>query len=94
MESSPDEESGVGEERDDPRRAFGVEKPAGQREAGEVGPHADEQVLESGQAGALWIIAIAPASMSGVLKTAQSKGVPVLINGVPADYGFSGPQKG
>lgn len=52
------------------------------------------QVLESGVAGALWIIAIAPASMSGVLKTAQSKGVPVLINGVPADYGMSGAQPG
>lgn len=53
-----------------------------------------QQVLESGQAGALWIIAIAPASMAGVLKTAQEKGVPVLINGVPADYGMTGEQKG
>ena len=52
------------------------------------------QVLESGRAGALWIIAIAPASMASVLKEAQAKGVPVLINGVPADYGFSGPQAG
>ncbi|WP_062464080.1 sugar ABC transporter substrate-binding protein [Demequina soli] len=51
-------------------------------------------VLESGRAGALWIIAIAPASMTDVLHTAQDKGVPVLINGVPADYGFDGPQPG
>ncbi|WNM25630.1 sugar ABC transporter substrate-binding protein [Demequina capsici] len=51
-------------------------------------------VLESGRAGALWIIAIAPASMSDVLVTAQEKGVPVLINGVPADYGFDGAQAG
>ena len=52
------------------------------------------QVLESGVAGALWIIAIAPASMTEVLKTAQAKGVPVLINGVPEDYGMSGAQPG
>ena len=52
------------------------------------------QVLESGRAGAIWIIAIAPASMASVLKEAQAKGVPVLINGVPEDYGFTGAQKG
>ncbi|WP_062202076.1 sugar ABC transporter substrate-binding protein [Demequina salsinemoris] len=52
------------------------------------------EVLESGRAGALWIIAIAPESMSDVLVTAQEKGVPVLINGVPADYGFDGAQAG
>ncbi|WP_156155822.1 sugar ABC transporter substrate-binding protein [Demequina phytophila] len=52
------------------------------------------EVLESGRAGALWIIAIAPASMTDVLHAAQEKGVPVLINGVPADYGFDGPQAG
>ncbi len=52
------------------------------------------EVLESGRAGALWIIAIAPSSMTDVLHTAQEKGVPVLINGVPADYGFDGAQAG
>ncbi len=52
------------------------------------------QVLESGRAGALWIIALAPPSMTEALHTAQEKGVPVLINGVPADYGFDGPQAG
>ncbi|WP_426592397.1 sugar ABC transporter substrate-binding protein [Cellulomonas sp. McL0617] len=52
------------------------------------------EVLESGRAGAAWIIAIAPKSMADVLKSAQGKGIPVLINGVPADYGFDGPQAG
>lgn len=52
------------------------------------------EVLDSGRAGAAWIIAIAPKSMSDVLKKAQSSGIPVLINGVPADYGFDGPQAG
>jgi ABC-type sugar transport system substrate-binding protein len=52
------------------------------------------EVLDSGRAGALWVIAIAPTSMSDVVKSAQSKGVPLLINGVPADYGFDGPQPG
>lgn len=52
------------------------------------------EVLDSGRAGAAWIIAIAPPSMSDVLRKAQEKGIPVLINGVPADYGFDGPQAG
>jgi len=52
------------------------------------------EVLDSGRAGAAWIIAIAPPSMSDVLRKAQDKGIPVLINGVPADYGFDGAQPG
>ncbi|WP_062311524.1 sugar ABC transporter substrate-binding protein [Demequina rhizosphaerae] len=53
-----------------------------------------KEVIESGRAGAMWIIAVAPESMTEVLTTAQELGVPVLINGVPADYGFDGPQVG
>ncbi len=52
------------------------------------------EVLESGRAGAMWIIAIAPESMTEALATAQEKGVPILINGVPEDYGFDGAQAG
>jgi ABC-type sugar transport system substrate-binding protein len=49
-------------------------------------------VVNSGVAGALWIIAVQPAALSQTLRTAQAKGIPVLTNGVPSDYGFSGQQ--
>jgi ABC-type sugar transport system substrate-binding protein len=52
------------------------------------------EVLSSGRAGAAWVIAAGPQSMADVLKTAQSKGIPILINGRPDEYGFSGPQPG
>jgi ABC-type sugar transport system substrate-binding protein len=52
------------------------------------------EVLGSGRAGAAWVIAVAPASMGPILKTAQSKGIPILVNGRPDEYGFSGPQPG
>jgi ABC-type sugar transport system substrate-binding protein len=52
------------------------------------------EVLSSGRAGAAWVIAAGPQSMNDVLKTAQSKGIPILINGRPDEYGFSGPQPG
>ncbi|HTQ92854.1 MAG TPA: substrate-binding domain-containing protein [Streptosporangiaceae bacterium] len=51
-------------------------------------------VVNTGVAGALWIIAVQPSSMTQTLKTAQSKGIPALTNGVPSDYGFSGLQPG
>src|SRR5689334_10240484 len=46
------------------------------------------EVLSSGRAGAAWVIAAGPQSMNDVLKTAQSKGIPILINGRPDEYGF------
>jgi ABC-type sugar transport system substrate-binding protein len=49
-------------------------------------------VVNSGVAGALWIIAIQPSALSQTLRAAQAKGIPVLTNGVPSDYGFSGLQ--
>lgn len=52
------------------------------------------EVLSSGRAGAGWIIAVTPASMAPIIKTAQSKGIPLLVNGRPDEYGFSGPQPG
>jgi ABC-type sugar transport system substrate-binding protein len=51
-------------------------------------------VLSSGRAGAAWVIAANPQSMAPVLQTAQSKGIPILINGRPDEYGFKGPQPG
>jgi ABC-type sugar transport system substrate-binding protein len=52
------------------------------------------EVLSSGRAGAAWVIAVAPQSMTPIIKTAQSKGIPILVNGRPDEYGFSGPQPG
>jgi ABC-type sugar transport system substrate-binding protein len=52
------------------------------------------EVIGSGRAGAAWIIAVAPKSMTPIIKTAQSKGIPLLVNGRPDEYGFSGPQPG
>jgi ABC-type sugar transport system substrate-binding protein len=51
-------------------------------------------VVASGTAGAVWIIAISPSSLSQVLRDAQKKGIPVVTNGAPADYGFDGLQPG
>jgi ribose transport system substrate-binding protein len=52
------------------------------------------EVIGSGRAGAAWILANAPRSMGDLIRTAQAKGVPLLVNGQPAEYGFSGPQPG
>jgi ribose transport system substrate-binding protein len=52
------------------------------------------EVLSSGRAGAAWVIAVAPKSMGPIIKTAQSRGIPILVNGRPDEYGFAGPQPG
>jgi ABC-type sugar transport system substrate-binding protein len=52
------------------------------------------EVLDSGRAGAAWVIALAPKSMGDTLKAAQAKGIPILVNGKPDEWGFSGPQAG
>ncbi len=52
------------------------------------------EVIASGRAGAVWTIAVAPASLKPIITTAQSKGIPLLVNGRPDEYGFSGPQPG
>lgn len=52
------------------------------------------EVLDSGRAGAAWVIAVAPKSMGDTLKAAQSKGIPILVNGKPDEWGYSGAQPG
>src|SRR4051794_40197864 len=52
------------------------------------------EVISSGRAGAAWVLAVAPKSMGQILKTSQSKGMPILVNGKPGEYGFTGPQPG
>jgi ABC-type sugar transport system substrate-binding protein len=52
------------------------------------------EVLDSGRAGAAWVIAVAPNSMADTLKAAQAKGIPMLVNGKPEEYGYTGAQPG
>jgi len=52
------------------------------------------EVISAGRVGAAWVLANAPKSMGDLLKTAQAKGVPILVNGQPDEYGFTGPQPG
>ena len=51
-------------------------------------------VIDSGRAGAAWVLAVAPKGFGDMLKKAQAKGVPILVNGKPEEYGLSGPQPG
>jgi len=51
-------------------------------------------VISSGVAGALWIIAVNPGALKQTVRSAQAKGIPQLLNGVPADYGFDSLQPG
>jgi ABC-type sugar transport system substrate-binding protein len=51
-------------------------------------------VIESGRVAGAWTIAIQPSSMAALVKVAQSKKVPLILNGVPGDYGLSGAQAG
>ena len=52
------------------------------------------QVINSGKINAGWVLSVKPPAISKVAKLAQAKKVPLVLNGVPADYGFKGPQKG
>lgn len=51
-------------------------------------------VIESGRVGGAWVIAVQPSSLADLVKTAQEKKVPLLLNGTPEDYGLSGLQAG
>jgi len=53
-----------------------------------------KEVIDSGRAGAAWVIAVAPASMGELIKSAQAKGVPILVNGKPSEWGFTDAQAG
>jgi ribose transport system substrate-binding protein len=49
-----------------------------------------QSVIESGRAAGAWAIVIQPSSMQALVKTAQEKKVPLILNGTPQDYGLSG----
>lgn len=50
------------------------------------------QAINAGTINAGWVITAAPGAQISVAKLAQEKKVPLVLNGVPKDYGFSGPQ--
>jgi ABC-type sugar transport system substrate-binding protein len=50
--------------------------------------------INGGTVKGFWSLAASSAALGPVLKEAQAKGVVAVVNGVPADYGFSGLQKG
>jgi ribose transport system substrate-binding protein len=49
-----------------------------------------QAVIESGKAAGAWAISIAPPSMTALVQVALDKGVPLILNGTPEDYGQSG----
>jgi ribose transport system substrate-binding protein len=49
-----------------------------------------QAVIESGKAAGVWSIAIAPPSMTALVQSALDKGVPMILNGTPEDYGQDG----
>lgn len=51
-------------------------------------------VIQTGKASAAWVIAVAPASMGALIKTAQAAKVPILVNGKPSEWGFTDAQPG
>jgi ABC-type sugar transport system substrate-binding protein len=51
-------------------------------------------VIDSGRVGAAWVLANDPKSMGPTIKEAQAKGVPILVNGQPSEYGYTGAQPG
>lgn len=49
-----------------------------------------QSVIETGKADGVWAIMVAPQTATALVQTAQDKGVPMLVNGLPADYGLDG----
>jgi ABC-type sugar transport system substrate-binding protein len=50
--------------------------------------------IESGSVAGAWTIAVAPPAMSALVQTALDKGVPMILNGTPQDYGLDGLEPG
>jgi ribose transport system substrate-binding protein len=49
-----------------------------------------QSVIETGRVAGAWVISVQPSSLSALVKTAQAKKVPLILNGTPADYGLAG----
>lgn len=53
-----------------------------------------QSLVDNGSVGGAYVIAVQPASLSSVVKSAIQNKVAMLLNGVPSDYGLSGMQPG
>jgi len=53
-----------------------------------------QQWVDLDQVDAIWVIPAAAEAVTSALVAAQAKGIVVIASGVPADYGFDGPQAG
>ncbi len=51
-------------------------------------------VITSGKIDSAWVISIKPSAIAKTAVLAQRKRIPLVLNGVPRDYGFRGPQRG
>jgi ABC-type sugar transport system substrate-binding protein len=49
-----------------------------------------QSVVETGKAGGVWALAVQPSSMADLVKTAQEKKVPMILNGTPEEFGLDG----
>jgi ribose transport system substrate-binding protein len=52
------------------------------------------QVIETGRVTGAWAITIGAPALRGVVQSAVERGVPMVVSGRPADYGFDEPQPG
>jgi ABC-type sugar transport system substrate-binding protein len=50
--------------------------------------------IESGSVAGAWTIAVAPPAMTALVQAALDKGVPMILNGTPQDYGLDGLEPG
>lgn len=50
--------------------------------------------INNGQIKAAWIFPVAPDALKPVIELAQSKKIPLVIEGGPTEFGFDGPQPG
>lgn len=52
------------------------------------------ELISSGKTQAAWVISVNPGAMKAVVDLAKEKKVVLVLNGVPADYGYTGLQPG
>ena len=53
-----------------------------------------QTVIESGKVAGAWAIMIAPPTAAPMVQSALEKGVPLILNGTPEDYGLDGLEPG
>lgn len=50
--------------------------------------------INNGQIKAAWIFPVAPEALKPIIELAQSKKIPIVVEGGPQDFGYDGPQPG